>query len=152
MNDLLIISFLISAAVVFIMMKQLDKVTKKIDEKSAKPSTNVYADFSAYIQETLRLIKSNINHEKETSNPKYILIDETFEEQSLEFLSDNIRKLVSYETISARTKPSHELEQGLFEILSSIDDFLVKCVKNGEELAEELRQDFANKFKELKKA
>ncbi len=149
MTNLLIISFLISAVVVFVMVKQINKITNKIDENAIKyANTNIYADFSAHIQEALRAIRADI---KNTNNePIYVLINEENQEQSLEFLADNIRKLVAFESMGAKSKAPKQTEKELFEILSSIDEFLNNFIQNGEKLADDLREDFAKKFNELK--
>ncbi len=150
MNSLLLLSFIICATVVFVMIKQINMVTKNIDANPqlVEQNSSVYAEFSAYIQENLRLMRADIEHQRD--EPKYILKGGVDGDDSLEFLADNIRKLVAFESIGAKTKTPKQIEGELFSILSSIDEFLKSSVENGEELAEDLREDFANKFNELK--
>lgn len=148
MNQLLFLA-LIVIAVVFIMLKQINKVTDNIDAKAAVPNNNKYPAFSALIQEAVRAIKADIDHTKSTPNPVYVLKYENAEEDSLEFLSDCIRKLVFFETINSQRTPSSEIEKGLFDVLNDIDNFLDEKIVNGEELSDKLRDELASKFQAL---
>ncbi len=152
MNNFLLICFLICLAVVFVMVKQINKITTKIDQKEIENSQrpSIYASFSAFIQENVREIKTHIDHTKQTPYPTYRLINEEDEEKSLEFLADTIRKLVFFETMNSKRKNPKEIERELFEVLNSLDDFLTKKIQNGEKIADELRKKFAERFDKLK--
>lgn len=149
MSNILLFTFIISMVVIVIMIKQINKVTQNIDNKSIQNQPSVYAKFSAIIQEQIRAIKADIDHTKDTPNPTYILINESEEESSLEFLADNIRKLVFFETLNAKRKNSKDIESELFGILNSLDEFLNTKIQNGDTLANNLREEFSQKYKNL---
>lgn len=151
MSNILLLTFIISVVVVIIMIKQINKVTQKIDIKSIENAPSIYAQFSAIIQEKIRAIKADIDHTKDTPNPTYMLLKNEDEDNSLEFLADNIRKLVFLETMNAKRKSPKEIEGELFRVLNSLDDFLNQKIQNGKELADSLRDEFAKKFDNLQK-
>ncbi len=146
---MLLITFIICIAVIIIMVKQIGKVTTKIDAKNMIDNSSVYAKFSAIIQEKIRAIKADIDHTKNTPYPTYVLKDEKDEEDSLEFLADNIRKLVFFETLNSKRKSQKEIEAELFGLLSNLDKFINEKIQNGEKLADELREDLSSKYEKL---
>lgn len=150
MGNMILLTFIITIVVVIIMMKQIGKVTANIDTKSIENIPSIYASFASFIQEKIRAIKADIDHTKNTPSPLYILKDENSEEKNLEFLADNIRKLVFFETMNAKRKNPKEVEKELFNILSALDDFLNTYIQNGEKLADDLRDEFASEFQKMK--
>lgn len=151
MNNLAFLA-LIAIIVIIVMIQQIKKVTDRIDaNENSEDLPNLYASFSALIQQKVSAIKTDINSSKPTSSPIYVLTNEADEESSLEFLSNCIRKLVFLETMNAKRKPPKEIEKELFEILSALDSFMQDKIKNGEKLSDELREELLAKFNELKK-
>lgn len=149
MSNIILFSFIVCVIVVIVMVKQINKITQNIDSQSIENNPNVYANFSAFIQEKVRAIKADIDHTKNVPNPTFILLHEEDEDSSLEFLADSIRKLVFLETMNAKRKSPKEVENELFKLLSSIDDFLTSKIKNGQELADNLRDEFSEQFNKL---
>lgn len=150
MSNFLLISFIICLLVVFIMVKQINKITSNIDAKQIQTKPPIYADFAAFIQNHIREIKNDIDHTKDTPYPKYKLQDTSQEEKALEFLADTIRQLVFFETPNSKRNNPKETEGKLFGVLSSLDDFFHKYIQNGENIADELREKFAKEFSRLK--
>lgn len=150
MSNLLLIVFIVSVAVILIMVKQINKITSNIDQKELSNEPSIYASFAATIQENIRLIKADIDHTKSTPSPTYILKDEKDEEKSLEFLADTIRKLVFFETMNSKKRDSKEVESELFGVLSSLDEFLQTYIENGEELSDKLRDSLSSEFAKLR--
>lgn len=149
MSNLLLIVFVVSVVVVLIMVKQINKITSNIDEKEARNQPSAYAKFAATIQENIRAIKADIDHSKDTPSPTYILKDNEDEEKSLEFLADTIRKLVFFETMNSKRRDSKDIENELFGVLSSLDEFINKYIQNGEELADKLRDKLSKDFSKI---
>ena len=83
---------------------------------------------------------------KKIENPRYILLENIDEEDSIELLSDYLRKLVFFETLLAKKKTSDEIEQELFSILSQVDAFLKENCIDGEQLADELRDNLLAEY------
>lgn len=149
MGNMVLIAFIVAIVVIIIMVKQINRVTTAIDNTADEQTPSIYASFAAFIQEKIRAIKADIDHTKNTPNPTFILIDTHNEDKSLEFLADNIRKLVFFETMNAKRKNSKDIEKELFDILNSLDGFLHSYIQNGEQLADNLRDQFAKEFSKL---
>lgn len=148
MNSL-ILAFIISLVVIFIMIKQINSVTDRIDQKSITNEPSVYSQFAGSIQEKIRAIKADIDSSKNTPSPTYTLLREEEEEKSLEFLADTIRKLVFFETMNSKRRSQKEVEKELFELLSLVDDFLKEKVVDGEKIADALRDELFNAFNNI---
>jgi len=130
--------------IAFILMKQIKHVTDNLDQGNFNIKDNIfekYSKFSVVIQNAIRGIKKDLDSSKEKESPKYVLIEGKNEEDSIEILSDFLRKLVFFETLLAKQKSKSEIENELFGILSSLDIFIKENCKNGEVLAEELKDD-----------
>jgi hypothetical protein len=136
----------VTAFIAFIMMKQIKHITNNLPNDEAKNDFKKYANFSASVQSYIRIIKNDIDSSKEKENPKFILKDPTMETQSLEILSDFIRKLVFFETLLAKRKTAQEIESELFSILDTIDTFVRTNCQDGEKLADELKEFLYNDF------
>jgi len=140
MDQLFPVIFVV-AMIAFIMMKQIKHVTGNLDLQGDINSFDKYAKFSVAIQNHIRAIKLDIDSSKKIENPRYILIDGVNEEEAIEILSDHLRKLVFFETLLAKKKTSNEIESELFGILSQIDEFIKTNCVDGEQLADELRDN-----------
>ncbi len=159
MSNILLISAIICGAVVFVMINQINKVTQNIDENEGVhpldaqgEQSPIYARFASFIQDVIRSIKADLDSTKASPYPSYKLLDAQEEESSLEFLADHIRKLVFFESMGVKRKSSKQIESELFEILSSLDEFVKTKLQNGEKLSDELRDKFANEFEKLKRS
>lgn len=143
---------MIVGIVAFIMMRQIGKVTDKIDRQPSVSTQNFerYAKFSAIIQEHVRDIKHALDSSKvkEEETP-FKLQEGVNEAQALEKLSDFIRKLVFFETMMAKQKSAKEIEAELFEVLSGIETFLKEFCVDGEELSEALRERLLEAYQQL---
>lgn len=145
----LLLAFIVSLVVIFIMVKQINSVTGKIDQQSITNEPSIYSNFAGYIQEKIRTIKTDIDSTKNRQAPTFLLINEADEEKSLEFLADTIRKLVFFETMNSRRKNQKEVEAELFEVLQNIEEFLQEKIQNGDQLAENLRDELFNYYTKL---
>ena len=150
--DQLIFVVIIIGIVAFIMIRQIGKVTDAIDQQ---PNINTqtferYAQFSSIIQEHVRDIKHALDSTKiKDKESPFKLKEEKNEAQALEKLSDCIRKLVFFETMMAKQKSAKEIEAELFEVLSSLEAFLIEFCDDGENLAEELREQLLAAYEQL---
>jgi len=145
MDQLFPVIFVV-AMIAFILMKQIKHITGNLDIKGDTNSFEKYSKFSVAIQNHLRAIKLDIDSSKNIENPRYILIEGIDEEEAIETLSDYLRKLVFFETLLAKQKTSNEIESELFAILSQVDQFLKQNCVDGEQLAEELRDNLLNEY------
>jgi len=136
----------VAALIAFIMMKQIGHITGNLDIQGETNSFEKYSKFSVAIQNHIRAIKLDIDSTKQIENPRYILKDKESEEDLIEELSDFLRKLVFFETLLAKRKTSSEIESELFAILSQLDNFIRQNCKDGEILAEELRDNLLAQY------
>lgn len=141
---------LIVFVVAIVMIKQIGRITNKVGSvTSSKSSFELYAKFSTFIQEHVRVIKNSMDSSKTVEERKFKLLEGRNEAQALEKLSDFIRKLVFFETMMAKQKSDQEVEAELFEILNGLETFLMEFCEDGERLSEELRETFLNAYEKL---
>ncbi|MDD2385071.1 MAG: hypothetical protein PHN18_12840 [Sulfurospirillaceae bacterium] len=142
-------ALMILGFVAIIMSKQINRVTKNLDNKQSSTGYSSYAKFSAVIQDEIREIKNQIDSSKIIENRHYILLEGKNESALLEILSDYIRKLVFFETLMAKQKSAQEIEADLFEILSGMELFLKENCVDGEMLADALRERLLNAYEQI---
>ncbi|ACZ12337.1 hypothetical protein [Sulfurospirillum deleyianum] len=135
--------------VAFILIKQIGKITTKLDTFSKEDSHNRYAQFSSVIQEHVRAIKNSLDSTKMVEERPYLLREGKEETEALEILSDYIRKLVFFETLMAKQKNAQEIEAELFEILNGLENFLKTYCVDGETLSETLRDRLLEAYETL---
>jgi len=140
---------MIVAMVAFVLVKQIGKLTSKLDTFADESSHERYAKFSAIIQEHVREIKQSLDSSKTPNERPFKLIEGKSEDEALELLSNFIRKLVFFETMMAKQKSSNEIEAELFELLSHVDDFLKEYCVDGEEHADALRETLLEAYEQL---
>lgn len=140
---------MIVAMVAFVLVKQIGKLTNRLDTFVDESSHERYAKFSAIIQERVREIKQSLDSSKELNERPFKLLEGKNEEEALELLSNFIRKLVFFETLMAKQKSSKEIEAELFELLSHLDTFLKEFCVDGEALADALRESLLEAYEQL---
>lgn len=140
---------MIVAMVAFVMIKQIGKLTNKLDVMQESTSYDRYARFSAIIQEHVRSIKQSLDSSKEVEVRPYVLLQGKDESDALEELSNFIRKLVFFETMMAKQKSTREIEAELFDVLNSLEIFLKNSCENGEALSDELRESLLKAYEAL---
>lgn len=140
---------MIVAMVAFVMIKQIGKLTNKLDVMQESTSYDRYARFSAIIQEHVRSIKQSLDSSKEVEVRPYVLLQGKDESNALEELSNFIRKLVFFETMMAKQKSAREIEAELFDVLNSLEIFLKNSCENGEALSDELRESLLKAYEAL---
>ncbi|MDR2100235.1 MAG: hypothetical protein LBP40_05355 [Campylobacteraceae bacterium] len=144
-------AIVIAAIVIVILIKQLNRVTNNIDDKTPlMENTKLYADFASIIQDKIRAIR--IDMETPKYGAKFVLLDGVNTDESLEKLSELIRKLVFLETMIGMKSTPQNKETELFEILSALDEFIATSLVDGEKLADEIREEFAASYERLKNA
>lgn len=149
MMEQLIPVVMIVAMVAFVLIKQIGKLTNKLDAFSDEGSFERYAQFSAIIQDHVRNIKLSLDSSKTPDARPFKLIEGKNEDEALEILSDFIRKLVFFETMMAKKKSAKEIEADLFELLSHLDGFLKEYCENGETLSDALRETLLEAYQQL---
>ena len=147
--DQLIPVLVVVAMVSLVLIKQIGKLTTKLDQDAANGSHSQYAQFSAIIQEHIRFIKQSLDSTKALDERPFRLLEGKNEAEALEKLSDFIRKLVFFETLMAKQKSPQEIEAELFELLSSVDAFLKEYCVDGERLSDELREVLLEAYENL---
>ena len=145
MDQLFPVIFVV-AMIAFILMKQIKHITGNLDIQGDTNSFDKYSKFSVSIQNHIRAIKLDIDSTKKIENPRYILLENIDEEDSIELLSDYLRKLVFFETLLAKKKTADEIESELFGILSKVDEFLKENCFEGDQLADELRDNLLAEY------
>jgi len=148
MDQLFPVIFVV-AMMVFMLMKQLKHITGNLDTQGNTNSFDKYSNFSVAIQNHIRAIKLDIDSVKKIENPRYILLENRDEEDSIELLSDFLRKLVFFETLLAKKKTPSEIEGELFGVLSELDTFIKENCEDGELLADELRDSLLEEYEDV---
>ena len=144
-----LVSAIVAGSIVtYLMYKNINKISKKLDV-SSKGGFESYAAFSAKIQERIRKIKKDIDDDLSSDNPKYFLHDNSDQKVIVKDLTNFIRELAFYETVLAKKKSAKEIEDGLFKILSKLDETIRGDFKDGESLADELREDFHKEYMKI---
>ncbi|MDX1808208.1 MAG: hypothetical protein R3331_01580 [Sulfurospirillaceae bacterium] len=147
MNNLIPVIF-ISILIVFIMLKNIKKVTDTIDMQTLINPSQAYGDFSAHIQDYIRDIRADINKASQ-DEVIFSLKDMSKLDEAGEILSDFIRKLVFFETAMAKNRTKEQLESELAQILIDLDTFVKDFIQNGDIIAEKMREDLQTRFEEL---
>ncbi len=140
----------VAALIAFLLMKQIGHITGNLDLQGERGGMvdvfTRYSQFSVAIQNHIRAIKLDIDSTKKIENPRYILSKGVDEEDSVELLSDFLRRLVFFETLLAKKKSPDEIESELFGVLSELDSFVKKSCEDGEFLAEELKENLLSQY------
>lgn len=137
------------AIVAFFMYKNINKITANIDNFEDK-SYELYAKYARIVESYIKELQNNIEKNSVLADEKYTLLDNTDVKAVEEELSSLIRRLAFFETLQAKQKSKKELESDFFEVLSSLDDLIHKSFKNGEEIADEVRDNLHQEYVKLK--
>ena len=142
---------IILAVVTIIMIRQIGKVSQQAGDlpQTTTRDFEFYSTFSSVIQEHVRTIKQALDSSKAPSQTPFKLKNDKDESEALEILSNAIRKLVFFETAMAKQKSTTEIETELFEVLSDLEAFLIEYCEDGEELAENLREELLEAYNQL---
>ncbi len=145
----LLSAVLVGSIMSFLVYRNLSKITQGIDETSNKGNFNSYADFSVKIQEHIRQVKKDLDDDLDSSDPKYIKNDNCNTKQVTKELNDLIRKASFYETVLSKSKSKEEIEAGFIEILTKLEEIIKTNCVDGEEKAEELKEEFFKYYQQL---
>ncbi len=148
MNNLILI-LIIVAVVVFFMYRNINKITANIDTIDNK-SFEIYAKYVRIIEKYIKEIQENIDKNSVLNDEKYILTNQDKKDDISDKLFDIIRNLAFFETVQAKKKDKKEIESQLFDILISLDGIIKENFKNGESLADELRENLKKEYQKLK--
>ena len=139
----LLSAILIGAIVAFVLFYNIKKITQKL-EKEEEKSFDIYSSFAIKVEEYLREIK------KKVENKEFVLKNENSDKEFNEKLLKCIRELLFFETIEAKKLKKKEAEERLFEILSFVDETLIKYLQNGKEIADDLREKLYKEYEKIK--
>jgi len=131
----LIPALIIVAIVIFFMYQNINKITANIDMIDDN-SFEIYAKYARIIEKYIKEIEEIIDKNSVLNDEKYILINQDRKEDVNDKLFDIIRKLAFFETVQAKKKDKNEIEKENF--------------KNGESLADELRENLKKEYQKLK--
>ncbi len=135
-------AFLIGSLVAYLLYLNIKKITDKLD-RAENPSYKIYSTFAAKVEEYVEEIRDSIGN-------KYLLKNENDQKEIKEKLSEIVRELKFFETVSVKRMEKEEAEEKLFDILSELDSILEKNFVNGREKADELREKLQKNFEEIK--
>jgi len=141
---------IVSIIVAFIMYKNINKVTANIELKGDNSSYEFYAKYARVVERHIKDLQEIVEKNSVLKDEKYLLKDDISQGAIDEDLSSLIRRLAFFETLQAKQKSKKELEAQFFEILSSLDDIIIKSFKKGDELAEESREKLHLEYEKLK--
>ncbi|MGP1484551.1 MAG: hypothetical protein ACTTJC_00380 [Campylobacter sp.] len=144
--------FIIIAIVAVMLYMQIQKFTNNIDENAVTDRQNdqkalnfdknqKYKLFCQAIDGELRELKNVILYDSELKN-------ENFKDKFLENLSDMSKKLTFIETMNSN-KDAQKWENELFTLLDRLNTLIQDNLKNGDKIADELRERLQNTFQKL---
>ncbi len=139
----------VSLIVAFFMYKNINKITANIDVLEDN-TYELYAKYARIVEKYIKNIEEIIEKNSVLTDEKYILSDETKRDDIKEKLFALVRKLAFFETLKAKEKNQKELEADFFEILSSLDAIIKDNFKDGESLADDLREELHNEYQNLR--
>jgi len=145
----LVSALVVLSIVAFFMYKNIDKITSKMNNFEDK-SYELYAKYARIVEGYIKELQNNIEKNSVLSDEKYKLLDSVDAKELEEKLSSLIRKLAFFETLQAKQKKKKELESDFFEVLSGLDDLVHKNFKNGDKLADEIRDNLHDEYIKLK--
>ncbi|NPA73869.1 MAG: hypothetical protein GXO12_04090 [Epsilonproteobacteria bacterium] len=135
--------------VAFFMYKNINKVILKVDSIESN-SFEFYSRYARIVERYIKELEEIVDKNSVLDNDRYLLSDETKRDEVKEELYSFIRKLAFFETQKAKEKDKKEIEKEFFYILSSLDESIKKYFKNGEDIADELREKLHEEYQKLK--
>jgi hypothetical protein len=145
MTEQALLAVAVAVIVIVIMMKQINNITTKLDDEGESISDpKLYSNFASVIQEKIRAIRLGIETQE------FALLEDKDGGAALEKLSDMIRKLVFFETMTGDNSDAASIESELFKILSELDILITTSLKDGEKIADKIREELANSYENLK--
>ncbi len=145
----LIPALIVVVVVIFFMYQNINKITANIgmiDDNSFE----IYAKYARIIEKYIKEIQEIIDKNSVLNDEKYILTNQDKKEDVNDKLFDIIRNLAFFETVQAKNQDKKEIESQLFDILISLDTIIKENFKNGEKLADELRENLKKEYEKLK--
>ncbi|EAI8933100.1 hypothetical protein CRL64_01660 [Campylobacter coli] len=139
--------YLLIAALSFLLLYfALKKLTLNIDEKALLESikSDIYPKFCDIIDERIREFKD------EVQNNSFTLKDQDKKDELLEKLGDLSRELTFIQTMNLSNKSDSVWQSELFDFLKELEKLLLEYLENGEEEAENLRENLMNEFEKLR--
>jgi len=134
---------LVGAAVAFMVHKNINNITNKIDQTSSK-GYDFFANLAGAAIEFIKDIKRDINGKNES--PAFILVNSE-NDKPLKELDDYIRKLAFYETVLAKRKDTKTIEGEIADIFISFDSYIKSTFNNGDTLANNLKDSLGKIYK-----
>ncbi|EKR5478391.1 hypothetical protein P8L10_000431 [Campylobacter coli] len=139
--------YLLIAALSFLLLYfALKKLTLNIDEKVLLESikSDIYPKFCDIIDERIREFKDGVQ------NNSFTLKDQDKKDELLEKLGDLSRELTFIQTMNLSNKSDSVWQSELFDFLKELEKLLLEYLENGEEEAENLRENLMNEFEKLR--
>lgn len=139
--------YLLIAALSFLLLYfVLKKLTLNIDEKALLESikSDIYPKFCDIIDERIREFKDGVQ------NNSFTLKDQDKKDELLEKLGDLSRELTFIQTMNLSNKSDSVWQSELFDFLKELEKLLLEYLENGEEEAENLRENLMNEFEKLR--
>ncbi len=137
-----LIAISVGSLVAFILFYNIKEITQKIEKEEDRG--HFYSSFSLKIEERLREIREKV--QKGILKLKNENLKKEFEDK----ISDTIRETLLFETIEAKKLNNEKAEERLFKILSNTEEILKKYLKEGEEIADNLREKLYEDYERIK--
>lgn len=139
--------YLLIAALSFLALYfAVKKLTLNIDEQTLlEPiKMDIYPKFCDLIDEKIREFKENVQ------NTNLALKNSDQKDEFLEKLGDLSRELTFIQTMNLSNKNDSIWQNELFDFLKELEKLLLEYLENGEEEAENLRENLMNEFEKLR--
>ncbi|GEM_PF-4524044 len=137
-----LIAISVGSLVAFILFYNIKEITQKIEKEEDK--SHFYSSFSLKIEERLREIREKV--QKGILKLKNENLKKEFEDK----ISDTIRETLLFETIEAKKLNNEKAEERLFKILSSAEEIIKNYLKDGDEIADNLREKLYEDYERIK--
>lgn len=141
---------LISALSFLLLYFAVRKISFNADviEATTPPSTKaaIYPEFCELINAKIQGFK------KQAQSFENALLDADKKDECLEKLGDLSRKLIFIQTMNLSKKSDEVWQNELFGFLKELESVVISYFANGDKLADTLRSDLAEEFKNLQKS
>ncbi|PSM52626.1 hypothetical protein CBLAS_0736 [Campylobacter blaseri] len=138
--ELMIIAVLV---VGFIIYKQIDKITQKLDKEEANPDMSRYVKFCDKIDNEIDKLNTDIKF----SN--IVLKDNEKKDDFIEKLSLLRKELVFIQNMHSSNKNALTWEKKIFSFLTKFEDIVNEYLQDNEKINDEIRERLEKEFNSL---
>lgn len=127
----------------FIIYKQIDKISKNLDEQETNPDMSKYINFCDKIDDEIDRINKDIKFNN------IALKDDEQKGEFLEKISLLRKELVFLQNMHSTNKNAKTWEEKIFIFLNKLENTINEYLKDSEEINEKIRENLKESFNSL---